>query len=397
LRIALLIPWFLPNRGGAEIGAWELVRQLARRHDVHVISPRYKSDWPAEETIEGVHVHRYFSRFPSALRRMGEVAHCLQAVPGVSRLLDKIRPDVIHLQYLFFTGYAGMRWAKANDVPVVLTLIGNDVYDPYYIPCEFLSPLNRWMVQQADVLTVTSRFVGDVVAQKFGPLRQVPQLIPYGVDFSSFRTAAAAEKRALRASLALPAEGPVIVTVQRLHERKGVDVFLRAAAEVLKTAKDATFVVVGDGPERERLVTLARQLRIKERVRFAGRVTHEDGLARYYQAADLFAFHTYHEGFGIVLLESMASGLPVVTTRAGGTLDVVPSTEYGLVVEPGRADEFAAAILQLLAKPGDLEAMGARNRTRVEREFSWELHAERYEAIYGQLLHAGQRRTAVTA
>jgi glycosyltransferase involved in cell wall biosynthesis len=120
-------------------------------------------------------------------------------------------------------------------------------------------------------------------------------------------------------------------------------------------------------------------------VQFAGRVPDED-LPRYYQACDLFAFHTLHEGFGIVLLEAMATARSVVTTRAGGTLDIVQEGENGLMAEPRDVPGFARAVITLLKDPTRCALMGNVNRRRVEHHFNWDRITEQYNSLYQQVL-----------
>lgn len=387
MKIALLVPWFLPNRGGAEIGAWELTRRLVKKgHQVSVVTPRYRFDWPSREEVDGVKIFRYISKFPPMFRRLGEVAHCLQAFPGVFHLLNKIQPDVVHLQYLFFTGYAGMCWAKCKKKPVVLTLVGNDVYDPYYIPCEFLHGLNKWVIHNVDEVACASRFVRDVVKGKFKYTKREISVLPYGVDLETFKPIARTDVAALRRKLGLPSDKSLILTVQRLHERKGVHIYLQAAEQVLKKNPNAFFVVVGDGPERARLESLACSLNIADHVLFTGR-QKDELLPAYYQVCDLFAFHTFHEGFGIVLLEAMASGLPILTTRAGGTVDIVEPGKHGSIVEPNNPGELAKSILEFLDDPTTGYRVAQGNRQWAEREYSWNIHADRYEALYQKVLN----------
>jgi len=381
MRIAILIPWFLPNRGGAEIGAWELARRLVQKgHLVRVITPRYRLDWKAEETIDGIEVRRYRSLAPSRWRRFSEIAHCLQAFPGVFHALNDFQPDLLHLHYMLWTGYAGMAWARRAGKPVVLSLVGNDVYDPYYTPCGYLRFLNRWMIRQSQETVAASSFVRDKINELFEPSKPIP-IIPYGVSLERFHPAGQAAKEAARRRLGLPLDRSIVLTVQRLHERKGVHYYLDAAAKALHELPNTLFVIVGGGPERVRLEQHAQKLGIASQVRFTGRVEDED-LPHYYEACDLFAFHTLHEGFGIVLLEAMATGRAVVTTRAGGTLDIVLDGVNGLMLAPRDATGLAGAMVTLLKDPQRRQAMEAANPLRVEQFFNWDRIAEQYELAY---------------
>ncbi len=384
MKIALLIPWFLPNRGGAEIGAWEMGRRLVKRgHEVLIITPRYRLEWPEAEEMEGLRIERYISLAPSGLRRLSEVAHSLQAVPGVFHRLNRFQPDLVHLHYLFFTGYPGMLWSVKNHRPTMVTLVGNDIYDPYYIPCSFLSPLNRWLLGHADRIVAASTFVRRVLESKYRVPASKLSVIPYGVDVHRFRPVSQAEIQRLRLQLNLPTSRTIILTVQRLHERKGVAYYLDTIAKALSARPDLYFVIVGGGPQKKLLEKKAQALGIASHVCFTGRVSDED-LPLYYQTCDLFAFHTLHEGFGIVLLEAMASGKPVITTRAGGTLDIM-TDDTGTMVEPRDSGAFADLMLGTLARPEHMLALGHANRARVEAYFNWETITTAYGKQYDAL------------
>jgi glycosyltransferase involved in cell wall biosynthesis len=394
MKIAFAIPWFLPNKGGAELGAWELARRLvARGHQVRVVTPRFRLDWPASETIDGIEVRRYVSLAPSRFTRLSEIMHCGQAVPGVLHHLNDFQPDLVHLHYLFFTGYAAMAWSRWNRRPAIITLVGNDVYDPYYVPCSFMAPVNRWMVRRADKVAAASSFIRDVIAEKFGRPRDQVDLVPYGVDLTRFHPVDIGTIAALRRQLSLPEHRPIVLTVQRLHERKGVNYYLEAARRMLAVRPNLFFVVVGSGPERDTLETLSKRLGLSENIRFTGKVLDGE-LPLYYQAADLFAFHTLHEGFGIVLLEAMACGKPVVTTRAGGTLDIVVEGDGGHLVQPRDAEALAERVLRVLADPNEARRMGERNRLRVEENFNWDRLTDRYMTLYEEATGAQARQAS---
>ncbi|TMQ21289.1 MAG: glycosyltransferase, partial [Candidatus Rokuibacteriota bacterium] len=175
----------------------------------------------------------------------------------------------------------------------------------------------------------------------------------------------------MRQRYGLTAADRIVLTVQRLYPRKGVATFLEAAALVVREAPDARFVIVGDGPERSALERRAAELGLGARVLFTGAVANAD-LPELYAAADVFAFHTLHEGLGIVLLESLASGCPVVTTAAGGTLDIVRDGDTGLVVPPADAAAFARAVVRLLRDAPLAGALRARARRTAETEFDWD-------------------------
>ena len=178
-----------------------------------------------------------------------------------------------------------------------------------------------------------------------------------------------------------------MLTVQRLYRRKGVHEFIEAAALVAGECPHTKFLIVGDGPERAPLDQFVTARGLRERVTFAGAVENA-GLPPYYAAADLFLFHTFHEGLGIVLLEATASGVPVVTTAAGGTVDIVRDGDNGVVVPAGDSRALASAAIRLLRDDLARTTLGRNGQERARREFDWDIIAGRYLDVFRQVQHA---------
>ena len=361
--------------GGAEIGALELAKRLtARGHAVSVATPQLEAAWPLHEVMDGVDVHRYPVPAPR-----GRTANILLAsFRHLGRLWRRVAPDVINQHYLLPTGIAGQWWAHRLGIPTVTTLIGMDVYDPHYRPPAPWRALMRRAIRGTQAVTCISSFVRDVVRREYPPAAGVPcPVLPYGVDVKAFHPGPAAARERYR----LTPDDRVVLTVQRLYPRKGVATFLDAAALVLRDVPAARFVVVGDGPERPALERRAAELGLGARVTFTGAVPNAE-LPAVYAAADVFAFHTLHEGLGIVLLEALASGCPVVTTAAGGTLDIVRDGETGLIVPPADAPAFARAVTRVLREPELAAALRGRARRSAETEFDWDVVAGRYLEVF---------------
>jgi glycosyltransferase involved in cell wall biosynthesis len=365
--------------GGAEIGALELARRLtARGHAVSVVTPQLEPAWPRHESMDGVGVRRY--PVPAAGGRHRTANIVLGSFRHLGPIWRRLRPDVINQHYLLPTGIAGQWWAQRLGIPTVTTLIGMDVYDPHYRPGAPWRALMRHASRRARAITCISSFVRDVVRREYPPAPGVDcHVVPYGVDVKQFHPHDAAGE--VRARHGLPADARIVLTVQRLYARKGVTTFLDAAALVAPAVPAARFLIVGDGPERAALERHAAARGLTERVTFVGRKDNHE-LPGYYAAADVFAFHTLHEGLGIVLLEALASGCPVVTTAAGGTLDIVREGDTGLLVPPADAAALAGAVVRVLRDPPLAAGLRTRARRTAETEFDWDVVAGRYLDVF---------------
>ena len=365
--------------GGAEIGALELARRLtARGHAVSVVTPQLDPAWPRQASMDGVGVHRYPVPGLGGRDRTANIA--LASFLHLGRLWRELAPDVINQHYLLPTGIAGQWWARRLGIPTVTTLIGMDVYDPHYRPSAPWRALMRRASRGARAITCISSFVRDVVRREYPPAPGVDcHVVPYGVDVKQFHPHDT--RHEVRSRHGLPADARLVLTVQRLYARKGVTTFLDAAALVAPAVPAARFVIVGDGPERAALERHAAARGLTECVTFVGRVENHE-LPAYYAAADVFAFHTLHEGLGIVLLEALASGCPVVTAAAGGTLDVVRDGDTGLLVPPADAAALAGAVVRVLRDPSLAAGLRARARRTAEAEFDWDVVAGRYLDVF---------------
>jgi phosphatidyl-myo-inositol dimannoside synthase len=379
MRIALLTPSFLPVLGGAELGALELARRLtARGHAAAVATPRLRPAWPARETLDGVDVHRFPVPALGGRERTANIA--VASALALRTLWSRLAPDVVNLHYLLPTGLAGQWWAGRLGIPTVTTLIGMDVYDPHYRPAAPWRALMRRAVRRTQAVVCISSFVRSVVERDYPPAPGVPcRVIPHGVDVKTFHPQLRDDE--VRREYGVGPNDPLVLTVQRLYPRKGVATFLDAAARIARERPTARFVVAGDGPDRAALDRRAAALGLSTRLIFTGAVPAAR-LPALYAAADVFAFHTLHEGLGIVLLEALASGCPVVTTAAGGTLDIVRDGDTGLVVPPGDAKAFARAVVRLLGDEGLARRLRARGRQVSEAEFDWDVVVERYLEVF---------------
>jgi len=204
-----------------------------------------------------------------------------------------------------------------------------------------------------------------------------------GVDPEQF-VVAQEQAAQLRRQLA-PDDEPVILTVGRLVRRKGHSQVLTALPEIASAVGPVEYVVVGTGPEQQRLQQLAQQHSVSEYVQFIGHVD-DTQLGALYQAADVFVMPSRDlygrpiEGLGLVYLEANLCGLPVVAGASGGAADAVLDGKTGLLVNPEKPSEIASAIIRLLSNPQLAAGMGAAGRQRVLNEFTWDEVARRLRA-----------------
>jgi glycosyltransferase involved in cell wall biosynthesis len=303
------------------------------------------------------------SFFPLSLRRGAE--------------LLKTRPfDLVHSSFAVPSGPSGLKLARRAGVPHVLTVHGGDIYDPSKRLSPHRTPLLRqtvrWVVRGSD----------RVVAQSTDTVRRTREIyVDRQIDRIplAFRPMECAPGS--RESLGLRASDRVLVTVGRLVARKGLDQLLRVFAKIEDPA--LRLIVVGEGPERGALERACAALGIAERVRFTGFVGEEEKY-QFLSAADLYVSTTLHEGFGIVFLEAMSRGLPVICYDEGGQIDFIDES-LGALVPVNDEAAFCEAVRRHLAAPDLLRRKGLAARDRAA-EFSIERFTQRYQEIYRECL-----------
>jgi glycosyltransferase involved in cell wall biosynthesis len=237
----------------------------------------------------------------------------------------------------------------------------------------------RPALQQADAVVAPSDFTCQqlIEANQVDPDRIT--IIPHGLD-----PAFTVDNRQ---GLKISRSGRMLLSVARLvgaDAEKGVDLVLRAMPLVLERCPEARYVVVGDGDDRPRLMKMADELAVRDRVEFRGEISDME-LMRAYAEADVFVLPSKKEGFGIVFLEAMWNRLPVVAARFAGTLDVVADGITGILVPPDNRQHLASALTSLLLLPEEREAMGAAGRLRVEQNFLFRHFAGRWQRWIARL------------
>jgi glycosyltransferase involved in cell wall biosynthesis len=242
-----------------------------------------------------------------------------------------------------------------------------------------------WVLRNSDVVVADSRNVRDN-AYRYYRYRGPIEVIPLGVRQPQV-------PRVARPELGLPEGAFVTITVGRLVKRKGIDSLLRALAS--PACRDVHLVIVGDGPEREALQRLSGELGLAGRVTFTGRVD-ETRKWQLLMCADAYVSATLHEGFGLVYLEGMAAGLPIVTFDHGGQVDFLRDGETGYLVAAGDVDGLARAVARLASDPERARRFRENNLRRAP-EHRIEECARRYEEVFERVIAGRSSKRATEA
>jgi glycosyltransferase involved in cell wall biosynthesis len=358
MRVCLVTETYFPQVNGVSRTLGQLVRHLSERGDeVLLVHPDYGEAPAAERT----HLVRSVS-----LPFYKELYLPFPPFGAVHRAIDGFRPDVVHIATEATLGLSVLRHVLARKVPTVSSFHTNfDQYSAHYrvgFARGTIWRYLRWFHNRTRETYVPSRAtIADLEARGFERL----VLWPRGVDSRLFRPDRPG-REVVRAALGLRPEDVVVSYVSRIAAEKNVGYLADALAEVVKQRPATKLLFVGDGPARADL-----ERTMGPAARFAGYRTGED-LADHYAAGDLFAFSSLTETFGNVILEAMASGLPVVALRAGGVGDTVRPGETGDLVEPTEPpSRFAAAIIALIDDHERRRRLAQNARAYAESQ-SWD-------------------------
>lgn len=249
----------------------------------------------------------------------------------------------------------------------------------------------RRCARAADCIIATDHALEDTVRRHLQPRPGQMRTIPNGIDLDvALALAGPADGERLRRDRGIGRDDVLLVSVGRLEHNKGFDVLAAALGRLAASGGPLAhaswrWAIVGAGPEEEALRAAVTNAGIGPRVIWAGRSSDAE-LHAWYEAATIFVHPTRYEGSSLVTLEAMAHRKPVIATRAGGLADKVKPGENGWLVEPGDPTALAGAIREALDARSRFEAMGARSRDIVEREFSWKRIVEVQLAVYEDLL-----------
>jgi glycosyltransferase involved in cell wall biosynthesis len=376
-----------PLGGGGGVFTQHLAEEMARELSVTVLTT-YAGGLSRDERRSGVRIVRVpvagrnaqatasllslFSFFPASLRR------------GL-RLLDEEPYDLVHSFFAIPSAPSGFLLARRARLPHVLSLLGGDVYDP----TKRLSPHRtpglfhtvKALMNHSDRVVAMSNDIRSRAIGLYGIEREI-DIVPHGIATPVF-------PQGSRSDFGFAEDDVVLITIGRLIRRKNLENLLEVIARI--DAQQVKLAIVGDGPLRQSLEETAREAGIGEQVRFLGYVS-EEAKWQLLRIADAYVSTALHEGFGIVFLEAMEAGLPIVTYDEGGQADFLADGETAFLVPLGHTETFVESLLRLFRDPLLRRRMGEHGRRAVV-DYHIDRSAARFRRIYAE---AADRFAAAT-
>ena len=396
MRVWLVVETYHPVIGGGETQARTLASGLgAHGIAIQVITRRSAAALPKHETIDGVPVRRLGPAGPGHLKKWA-------MLPGLFVTLVARRRDwdIVFVSGYRVLGIAAVAAARLLGKRVVLKADNDGEMSGTYFAggaaklgiggaartiAAFVALRNRLLRQADHFISLSSGMRDELRAHGVAPAEITA--IPNSVDTARFRPVSRTEKVARRAALGLPETGPIIVFAGRLLAAKGVLDLAHVWAAIAPDHRDATLVIVGSGKGlmhdcEPDLHACIERFGLGRQVITTGFV---DNVEAYLQAADIFAFPTMDEAFGLALVEAMASGIATVASRVGGIKDIIEPEENGLSIEPGDRAALEAALRRLLAGPELRQRLAAAAMATVAARYRTDAVLERYASLFRRL------------
>jgi glycosyltransferase involved in cell wall biosynthesis len=381
MKILFISDVYFPRVNGVSTSIETFRRNLrAQGHTVHLIAPDYQKATADELDI---------LRVPSKQIPF-DPEDRLMSYKWVMQQLEKLRAeqyDVIHVQTPFVAHYLGLNLSKKLGIPCVETY--HTFFEEYlyhyipFVPKKIMQKIaQRFSRHQGNSLAgmvVPSHPMLHILRQ-YGVTSHA-EVIPTGIEPASF---VPGDRDAFRHKYGIPLDQPVLLFVGRVAHEKNIGFLLKVVEQASKLIPKLLFVIAGEGPAKESLEQQVAQLDIQNHVKFIGYLDRNTELNSCYRSADIFIFSSRTETQGLVLLEAMAQGVPVVSTAELGTKDVLRDG-LGVWIAKEELSDFTHAVVKLL---GDSDALERLSETGREYAHGWSAskQAERMIAFYQSVL-----------
>jgi 1,2-diacylglycerol 3-alpha-glucosyltransferase len=382
MKIAFFTNCYKPLINGVVSSIVSLKESFEKKgHETFIFAPRVESYQDEEANIFRYHsinlTHRvkYPVAIPLSLR--------------AGQAITAFKPDIIHLHHPFVLSLPAIMYAAKLKIPKVLTI--HTQYERY---AYYVSPIPHVITNEAirriifnlsdkvDIITTPSQSMKDLIGNY--KIKKEVAVIPNAIDIDLFREKDEQEIALLKKELQISPDDIVILYLGRVSLEKNIDKIIKALAIIQdKKIDNFKFIVVGDGTAVKQLNSLADSLGLTEKVKFVGAIEREK-VRHYYQIGDIFSFSSTSETFGMVIIEALASGLPVLAVKAPGAVDIITDGLDGILVEDD-VYQFAEQ-LENLIKNRELRQELSSNALQTVKRYSSDTISDQVLTLYEKLL-----------
>lgn len=379
-----MLTWEFPPRivGGIARHCNGLAKALARLgHDVHVFTLDFPGA-PGYEEMEGVKVYRTVTELghPNFLTWALLFNHFLEKrMADISR---KVEFDVLHI-HDWLTATAGVSFKHHAEKPLVVTVHSTEIgraqglHNPNSLA---IDGIEWWATYEADKVIVTSGSMKGELSGHFHLPGEKIEIIANGIDLTKFQESSI-DKQSVRGRYGVNPHEKLVLCVGRLVPQKGIEHLIRAVPMIVGRFPEAKCIVVGEGWLRAHLEYVARSTGYQWKIRFTGFIPDSE-LVALMKSADVLVVPSIYEPFGIVALEGMAAGVPVVASQVGGLAEVIEHDRTGIVVYTRNPQSIAWGVNRILSDPNHAEWLTRNAKETVQKAYSWEAIAKKTAKVY---------------
>ncbi len=332
-------------------------------YDIHVISLN-------DGDIEGVTVHKFSFNVKELKNKSPfKKAKYITAISEIKKIVNKIKPDILHAHYASSYGLIG---SLLNYHPYVISVWGTDIYE--FPNGGFIqNKIIRYNLKKADYIFSTSK---DMARETNKYTNKKIYITPFGVDMDFFRKIETNKKNKF-----------TIGTVKTLEKKYGIDYLIKGFKLVKENNhEDIVLKIAGSGSQMDNLVNLVDELDLKDSVEFLGRIPLNQ-VAEVFNTFDIAVFPSLRESFGVAAIEAQSCEVPVIVSNVGGHPEVVIDGETGIVINPKSPEEIRDAILKLLEDEKLRENIGKKGRKFIKENYEVNSNFNDIDKIYKKILN----------
>lgn len=385
MKIGFFTNYYTPSIGGIETSIANICKGFEKDgHEVFVFSPQYPNWMDKNENI---------FRYKSVYFNYGGYFYVIP-IPFFSKMdliIKRLNLDIIHSHQPYSLGNEALKYSKKLNIPLVFTYHIN--YREYYHYIPFIQK----SISQKYITRITSTYSNKcdaVIAPSISIKKllldhkvKVPiEIIPSGININEF-VKSKGKKDDIRERYGINTEDIVLITASRITEEKNIPFLIKSYLLIKKSCKNSKFIIIGDGAAKNTLRKLALKLNVYKDVFFTGHIKKEEVISLF-QASDIFIFSSLTETQGIVLIEAMISGLPVVAVKSNGIEDIVQNGKNGILTE-NSVDEFSRSVLEII-NDKELRDKLSNKAKDYSKNYSVELWVEKIIKLYNNLIYANK-------
>jgi len=298
------------------------------------------------------------------------------------KLIKKERIDMIHSHWIIPNGLVGAILKRLCKKTHITTAHAGDVFT--IRKSKILGIFGSFVLKNSDMITANSEYTKNVIISIENTVKNNVKIIPMGVDTLRFNPCKASDLRNVYDAEYL------ILSIGRLVDKKGIEYLIRAMKDVIKVFPNAKLIIGGSGPDMDKLVKICDNLGLNNNVIFVGYIDNSV-LPKYYASSDLFVLPSIEtkggdtEGLGVVLLEAMGCGTPVIGSNIGGITDIIVNGINGFLIIPENPQDLSDKIIKILSNNDLRKNISQNGLETVEKKFSWELVTDEFIKCYSEL------------